>query len=51
MIKNTSFKGLPHTSMYKIISFGKVNGPKAHDLYKFIRERAPENNILNHADG
>ncbi len=51
MIKNASFKDHASGSMFKVMSFGKVNGPQAHHLYKFLRERAPENNILNHEDG
>ena len=38
-------------AMFKILGRGMVNGPKAEHLYKFLRQKAPENLIKDHEDG
>jgi glutathione peroxidase-family protein len=37
--------------MFKMLAIGMVNGPKATHLYKYIRQRAPENHIKDHEKG
>jgi len=37
LIKNAAFKDHGNGNMFKLMNFGKVNGPDAHHLYKFLR--------------
>ncbi len=48
-IKNALLKS--KGTMFKLLGLGNVNGPKAHHLYKFMRQKAPENYIQKHEDG
>jgi hypothetical protein len=49
IIKNSLVK--TKGTMFKLLGIGMVNGPEATHLYKFIRQKAPENLIVDHEDG